>query len=106
MKTYTIAEIEFTQDKISLKNLRQIVTILSSMEFPKDLTAFKLISSLGEKLPEMFSLVLKGKYPDDKNRSVFLDENMDDEQVILVIQDFLASRPIYKKLLDLLPKIG
>lgn len=106
MKKYIIGGIEFTQDKISLKNLRQIVTILSSMEFPKDLTAFKLISSLGEKIPEIFSLVLMGQYPEGKSKADFLDENMDDEQVILVIEDFLASRPIYKKLLGLLPKIG
>ncbi len=103
MKKYIIGGLEFTQDKISLKNLRSLVTILSQIEYPKDLTVFKLVSSLGDKLPEMFTLILKSEQSDVKCTPDFFDNNIDDEQVVQIIEDFLALRPIYKKLLNLLP---
>lgn len=103
MKKYLIGGIEFTQDKLSLRDLRALVTILSQVEYPKDLTVFKLIGSFGNKLPEMLTLVLKGSYPADVSSSDFIDLNVDDEQVVQIIEDFLALRPTYKKLLNLLP---
>lgn len=102
VKKYLIGGIEFTQDKISLKDLRSLVTILSQVEYPKELTVFKLIGSFGNKLPEMFALILKSENPVD-NRVDFLDSNINDEQVVQIIEDFLALRPTYKKLLNLLP---
>ena len=102
MKKYVIGGIEFTQDKISLKDLRALITILSQVEYPKNLTVFKLIDSFGNKLPEMLALVLKSEST-VKNIPDFFDNNVDDEQVIQIIEDFLALRPTYKKLLNLLP---
>ena len=103
MKKYLIGGIEFTQDKINLRDLRALVTILSQVEYPKNITVFKLIEAFGSKLPEMFALVLKGSYPADISPSNFFDLNIDDEQVIQIIEDFLVLRPTYKKLLNLLP---
>ena len=108
---YTIGGIEFTQGKVSLRKLRQLVSILCTIALPKDLTTLTLVNAMGEKLPEMFSLILEGNYPKGKTipgtdtvstPSDFLDDNMDDSQVIQVIEDFLAHSPIYKKVVNLL----
>jgi len=99
---YIIGGIEFTQGKVSLRKLRQLVSILCTIALPKDLTTLTLVNAMGEKLPEMFSLILEGNYPKDKSASDFLDDNMDDSQVIQVIEDFLAHSPIYKKVVNLL----
>ena len=103
MKKYIIGGLEFTQDKLSLKDLRALVSLLSQVEYPKDLTVFKLVNALGSKLPEMLALVLKGGDASVKSTPDFFDSNVDDEQVVQIIEDFLALRPIYKKLLNLLP---
>lgn len=102
VKKYIIGGVEFTQDKISLRDLRSLVTILSQIEYPKNLTIFNLINSFSGKLPEMFALVLKSEGT-VKSSPDFFDTNMDDEQVIQIIEDFLVLRPTYKKLLSLLP---
>ena len=102
MKKYIIGGIEFTQDKINLRDLRALVTILSQVEYPKNLTVFKLIEAFGNKLPEMFALILKSEGI-VKSTPDFFDANLDDEQVIQIIEDFLVLRPTYKKLLNLLP---
>ena len=101
MRKYVINGIEFTQDKISLKNLRALVTILSEIEYPKDITVFKLLSTLGNRLPEIFTLILKSEEP-IKGTPDFFDASVDDEQVLQIIEDFLVLRPTYKKLLNLL----
>ena len=106
MKKYIIGGIEFTQDKISLRDLRALITILSQVEYPKNLTVFKLIEAFGNKLPEVFALVLKSEkntWESQAKLIEFLDNSTDDEQVVQIIEDFLVLRPTYKKLLNLLP---
>lgn len=103
MKKYIIGNVEFTQNKVSLKNLRSIITILSEIEYPQELTVFKLLSALGNRLPEIFALILNPNVPIE-NLSKFLDENIDDEQTIEIIEDFL-SRPFCKRLIGLLPNL-
>lgn len=106
-KEYKIGEKTYTQKKLVMGQVNQIINLLKNVDLPADPTAINLIGALGDKLAEAIAIVLHDpeiplKDKDVKKLSKDIEFEMEPEQMLEVVEDFFDLTPIS----SLLERVG
>jgi len=93
MYTYEINGKKFTQEKLRLGQLRQLLDILKDIVLPSDFDTISLVSVLGDKISEAIAIILieEGKTLKDKNVIELANEiefELDLDKTLEIVNDF------------------
>lgn len=97
--TYNIDGKKFIQKPLVLGQLRQLLSILKTVEIPGDANAVGLIDAFGDRLQEVLAVILteEGTSLKDKNIaavSEMLSFCMTPETALQAIEDFFTCNPV------------
>ncbi len=97
--TYEIDGRKFIQRPLVLGQLRQLLSVLKTVEIPGDANAVGLIDACGDRLPEALAIVLteEGSSLKDKNIAALADMlsfSVTPELALQVIEDFFSCNPV------------
>jgi hypothetical protein len=99
MFSYEIGGKKYTQQKLVLGQVQQLIALLKSAQIPARLTAWSVIETLGDKLSEGIAIVLRedGKPLKEKDLPELTKEiqfSIDPETSFEVVEDFFDRNPI------------
>jgi hypothetical protein len=99
MLEYVIGGKKYTQQKLVLGQVQQLLTLVKGKNIPADFSPFKVIESLGDDLCEGIAIILRehGQPLKDKDPKVLAKEiqfAIDPETAFRVVEDFFACNPI------------
>ncbi len=99
VKRYEIGGKAYTQKKLVLGQLRQLMEVLQGTALPVEAGAMAMVAALGERLPLCLAVVLteEGRSPAGKDLPALADEiefSITPETVMEVVEDFFGCNPI------------
>ena len=99
LKKYEIGGKKYTQQKLVLGQVQQMIALLAEINWPAVLSAPAILMALGDKGPDAFAIILNpaGVSPKEKDRTAMAEvfkESLDLELATEVIEDFLSCNRI------------
>ena len=97
-KEYDIGGKTYTQGKLVLGQLRQLLPVVSEVSFPERFAVADLVQLMGDRLPDALAVILveKGKDPSQKDlaaESAFMSWNVPVGTSIEIMKDFFDCNP-------------